>query len=59
MNDLTPPCLLSELDARGVKTLALNRPNAFNALSEDLLAALQQVLVIRVAVATGKQLFYR
>lgn len=39
-----PPCLLSACDARGVKTLTLNRPDAFNALSEDLLAALQREL---------------
>ena len=31
-------------DARGVVTLTLNRPGAFNALSEGLLAALQQAL---------------
>jgi enoyl-CoA hydratase/carnithine racemase len=37
-------CLLSALDARGVKTLTLNRPDAFNALSEELLAALQREL---------------
>ena len=40
----TPPCLLTECDARGVKTLTLNRPDAFNALSEDLLSALQREL---------------
>ena len=34
--------LLSETDARGVVRLTLNRPQAFNALSEALLAALQQ-----------------
>ena len=33
--------LLSARDARGVVTLTLNRPNAFNALSEAMLAALQ------------------
>lgn len=31
-------------DARGVVTLTLNRPQAFNALSEDVLAALQSAL---------------
>jgi enoyl-CoA hydratase/carnithine racemase len=35
------PCLLSARDARGVLTLTLNRPSAFNALSEELLAGLQ------------------
>ena len=38
------PCLLSERDARGVQTLTLNRHEAFNALSEELLAALQREL---------------
>jgi enoyl-CoA hydratase/carnithine racemase len=37
----TEPLLLSTRDTRGVVTLTLNRPQAFNALSEDLLAALQ------------------
>lgn len=44
MTEPTQPCLLSEIDARGVKTLTLNRPDAFNALSEELLAALKQAL---------------
>lgn len=35
------PLVLSARDARGVVTLTLNRPQAFNALSEDLLQALQ------------------
>ena len=34
--------LLSATDARGVTTLTLNRPDAFNALSEELLMALQR-----------------
>jgi enoyl-CoA hydratase/carnithine racemase len=34
--------VLRETDARGVVTITLNRPQAFNALSEDMLAALQQ-----------------
>ncbi|MDE2147265.1 MAG: enoyl-CoA hydratase [Burkholderiales bacterium] len=33
-----------EMDARGVVTLTLNRPAAFNALSEAMLAALQSAL---------------
>ena len=38
------PLLLQERDARGVVRLTLNRPQAFNALSEDLIAALTQAL---------------
>ena len=38
------PLVLSERDARGVVTLTLNRPQAFNSLSEDLLSALQTEL---------------
>ena len=38
------PVLLSHCDARGVLTLTLNRPSAFNALSEALLAALRAEL---------------
>ena len=35
------PVVLRNQDARGVVTLTLNRPHAFNALSEAMLAALQ------------------
>jgi enoyl-CoA hydratase/carnithine racemase len=38
------PLLLSRRDARGVVTLTLNRPQAFNSLSEAMLAALQTEL---------------
>ncbi|MDP3084275.1 MAG: enoyl-CoA hydratase [Rubrivivax sp.] len=38
-----PPLLVAQ-DARGVVTLTLNRPQAFNALSEALLEALQAAL---------------
>jgi enoyl-CoA hydratase/carnithine racemase len=38
------PLLLRRQDARGVITLRLNRPQAFNALSEAMLAALQTEL---------------
>jgi enoyl-CoA hydratase/carnithine racemase len=38
------PLLLRSEDARGVVTLTLNRPHAFNALSEGILAALQREL---------------
>ncbi len=56
-------CLLSHKDDRGVLTLTLNRPAAFNALSEELLSALQQMFAqiaedasVRVVVlqAAGK-----
>lgn len=36
------PVLLESRDARGVVTLTLNRPQAFNALSEDLIEALHR-----------------
>ncbi len=36
--------VLAQTDARGVVTLTLNRPSAFNALSEGMLAALQAAL---------------
>lgn len=39
-----PPLLLHTRDDRGVHTLVLNRANTFNALSEDMLAALQAAL---------------
>ncbi len=42
MND--EALVLHARDARGVVTLTLNRPNAFNALSEGLLEALQREL---------------
>ena len=38
------PLLLRTQDARGVITLTLNRPQAFNALSEAMLTALQTEL---------------
>jgi enoyl-CoA hydratase/carnithine racemase len=38
------PLLLRQTDARGVVTVTLNRPQAFNALSEAMLAALQTEL---------------
>jgi enoyl-CoA hydratase/carnithine racemase len=40
----TEPLLLHEKDSRGVITLTLNRPRAYNALSEGLLDALQAAL---------------
>ena len=45
------PLVLTTRDARGVVTLTLNRPLAFNALSEALLEALQRELeAIRISV---------
>ena len=41
---MTEPLLLQATDPRGVVTLTLNRPQAFNALSEGLLQALQTAL---------------
>ena len=55
-----PPLVRRERDARGVATLTLNRPQAFNALSEALLGELQVELdalaadeCARVLVLTG------
>ena len=49
------PLLLRHQDARGVITLTLNRPQAFNALSEAMLAALQTELDL-IAGDTGARL---
>ncbi len=63
MSDNTDPIVKRSADARGVITLTLNRPGAFNALSEAMLAALQRELdalagdeSVRVVVlaATGR-----
>ena len=40
----TPDLVLKTTDARGVVTLTLNRPDAFNALSEAMLSSLQCAL---------------
>ena len=60
MNPNTEPLLLTHHDARGAVTLTLNRPAAFNALSEALLDALQTELdriakdeTVRVVVLAG------
>ena len=44
MSDMASPVLLVVRDTRGVVTLTLNRPQAFNALNEALLSALQTQL---------------
>jgi len=44
MNTTAAPLVISQRDARGLVTLTLNRPDAFNALSEALMAALQTEL---------------
>lgn len=44
MNPIDPPHVLRSADARGVVTLTLNRPAQYNALSEEMLAALQSEL---------------
>lgn len=60
MNSNTEPLVLTHCDARGAVTLTLNRPTAFNALSEALLDALQTELdhiakdeTVRVVVLAG------
>jgi enoyl-CoA hydratase/carnithine racemase len=50
--DRPEPVVLARRDARGVVTLTLNRPAAFNALSEAMLAALQHELD-RIAADDG------
>jgi enoyl-CoA hydratase/carnithine racemase len=56
----TEPLVLSEKDTRGIVTLTLNRPQAFNALSEQMLVAMQSALdglaadeSVRVVVLAG------
>ncbi len=44
MNARTEALVLREVDLRGVVTLTLNRPDAFNALSQAMLTALQAEL---------------
>jgi enoyl-CoA hydratase/carnithine racemase len=44
MNPSNDPLVLRKQDARGVITLTLNRPQAFNALSQAMLTALAQQL---------------
>ncbi len=49
MLTIDDPLLLRERDVRGVVTLTLNRPQAFNALSEAMLDALQTELDLLAA----------
>jgi enoyl-CoA hydratase/carnithine racemase len=58
---MADPYVLNERDERGVVTLTLNRPQQFNALSEEMLSALQSELeavagdtAVRVVVIAGK-----
>ncbi|HET8748964.1 MAG TPA: enoyl-CoA hydratase [Ramlibacter sp.] len=41
---MSEPALLESRDARGVVTLTMNRPASFNALSEEMIAAVQSAL---------------
>jgi len=50
----TSPLVLRERDARGVVKLTLNRPQAFNALSEAMLTALQAELDAVAADASAR-----
>ncbi len=52
----TEPLVLKSRDARGVVTLTLNRPQAFNALSEGLMGALQGELDALAADASVRAL---
>ena len=53
------PLLLRSQDARGVITLTLNRPQAFNALSEAMLDALQLELQVVAADPSARLLVIR
>ncbi len=53
MTALAEPLLLTDRDARGVVTLTLNRPAAFNALSEALLDALQRSINLPPTIRFG------
>ena len=49
-----PPPILHTRDERGVHTLTLNRANTFNALSQEMLAALQAALDFITLDATAR-----
>jgi enoyl-CoA hydratase/carnithine racemase len=54
MTSTQEPLVITSRDDRGVVTLTLNRPNAFNALSQAMLAALQAALDGVAADATAR-----
>lgn len=54
MQTQLPPILLHTRDERGVHTLVLNRAHTFNALSEEMLAALQAALDFIALDATAR-----
>ncbi|MDE2628399.1 MAG: enoyl-CoA hydratase [Burkholderiales bacterium] len=54
MSTTTEAAVLRSRDARGVITLTLNRPQAFNSLSEELLATLQAELDAVAADQTAR-----
>ncbi len=54
MNARTEALVLGAVDARGVVTLTLNRPDAFNALSQAMMTALQAELDALAADATAR-----
>lgn len=56
MTTAAAPLLRREQDGRGVVTLTLNRPQAFNALSAELIAALQEELDTLDTDATARVL---
>lgn len=49
-----PAAVLHEVDARGVHVVRLNRPGAFNALSEEMLSSLQAALDAVAADPTSR-----
>jgi enoyl-CoA hydratase/carnithine racemase len=56
MNDATESLVKRTRDARGVVTLSLNRPQAFNALSTGMLSALQGELDVLMRDETARVL---
>ena len=54
MNARTEALVLRAVDTRGVVTLTLNRPDAFNALSQAMMTALQAELDALAADATAR-----
>ena len=56
---IADPFVLNERDARGVVTLTLNRPQAFNSLSEAMIEALQAALDRIAADGTARAVVLR